>query len=294
MRTAILSSPSSWYYRDLLRASGATHEVKAVSFSQLSAGLTGAGGQWVHAGQQSLMQYDAVIVRSMPPGSLEQVIFRMDALATLEKSGCLVVNPPKSLEVAIDKYLALARLAEAGLNVPPTACCQQADEAMLAFENFGGDAVIKPLFGGEGRGIARIQDAALALRAFKMLESLGAMIYLQPFIAHGGFDTRVLVIGEKLLAMKRCNADDWRTNISQGASAQPVELEDRQRTIALHAAQAVGAPIAGVDLLQSTTGQIYVLEVNAVPGWRALSRVLDVDVAQLVWQWIERTSRMTN
>ena len=165
---------------------------------------------------------------------------------------------------------------------------------MLAFERYGGDAVVKPLFGGEGRGIARVTDPAMALRAFKMLESLGAMIYLQPFIEHGGFDTRVLVIGETLLAMQRCNADDWRTNISQGASARPVELDDHQRTIALRAAQAVGAPIAGVDLLQSVTGQVYVLEVNAVPGWRALSRVLDVDVARLIWQWMERASREGN
>ena len=211
MRTAILSSPKSWYYRDLLRASTSTCEVKAVSFDQLSAGLAPQGEHWVRAGHQSLTDYDAVIVRSMPPGSLEQVIFRMDALATLEKSGCLVVNPPKSLEVAIDKYLALARLADAGLDVPPTACCQEVEEAMLAFERYGGDAVVKPLFGGEGRGIARVTDPAMALRAFKMLESLGAMIYLQPFIEEG--KTAGSTNGRILMATVKGDVHDIGKNI---------------------------------------------------------------------------------
>ena len=59
---------------------------------------------------------------------------------------------------------------------------------MAAFERLGGDVVLKPLFGSEGRGITRLQDEALALRAFKMLEQLGAVLYLQEFIAHEGFD----------------------------------------------------------------------------------------------------------
>ncbi len=44
--------------------------------------------------------------------------------------------------------------------------------------------------------------------------------------------------------------------------------------------------MAGVDLLQDRSGRLFVLEVNAVPGWKALSGALNVDVAQLVWRWI--------
>ncbi len=233
MRTAVLSSPDSWYLRDLLRAAPDPDQVTAVSFAQLQTRLGPKSASCVCAGNQILTEYDVLIVRSMPPGSLEQVIFRMDALASVQNAGCLVVNPPKSLEVAIDKYLALARVADAGLPVPETLTSQRVDDAMDAFASLGGDVVVKPLFGGEGRGIARLNDPALALRAFKMLESLGAVVYLQPFIDHGGFDTRVLVIGDQLLAMRRCNPGDWRTNISQGALAEPVCLDDRQREIAL-------------------------------------------------------------
>jgi len=58
------------------------------------------------AGDTDLSGCDALLVRSMPPGSLEQVVFRMDALARVEQQGTPVLNPPRALEIAIDKYLA--------------------------------------------------------------------------------------------------------------------------------------------------------------------------------------------
>ena len=71
-----------------------------------------------------------------------------------------------------------------------TIVCQTADEAMAGFAELGSDVVLKPLFGSEGRGITRLTDEALALRAFKMLEQLGAVLYLQEYIDHEGFDLR--------------------------------------------------------------------------------------------------------
>jgi ribosomal protein S6--L-glutamate ligase len=50
----------------------------------------------------------------------------------------------------------------------------------------------------------------------------------------------------------------------------------------------VGAEIAGVDVIEGADG-LQVIEVNAVPGWRALAASLDVDVAALVLEYIEST-----
>ena len=52
--------------------------------------------------------------------------------------------------------------------------------------------------------------------------------------------------------------------------------------MAVRAAEAVGAPVAGVDLLPGPAGEMYVLEVNAVPGWRALAPLTGVDVAAML------------
>jgi ribosomal protein S6--L-glutamate ligase len=212
----------------------------------------------------------------------------MDALARLEAAGIPVINPPKAIETAVDKYLSTCRLVDAGLTVPRTAACQTHEEAMAAFERLGGRVVVKPLFGGEGRGITRLDDPALAERAFKMLAQLGAVLYLQEYVEHESYDLRLLVIGDKVFGMKRRNPLDWRTNISRGATAEPLDVSDELAVLARRAAAAIGAPLAGVDLLPGRDGTLYAIEVNAVPGWKALAGTLDLDVASLVLNLVER------
>ncbi|HEY5316216.1 MAG TPA: RimK family alpha-L-glutamate ligase [Pirellulales bacterium] len=280
MHIALLANSDSWYARDLQRAAAGRHEITTLDFAKLSAGL-GSGGRIQCAGFD-LAAADAVLVRTMPPGSLEQVVFRMDLLARLAAAGTVVVNPPKALEAAVDKYLTSALLESAGLDVPETHVCQDAEAAMQAFAQLGGDVVVKPLFGSEGRGIARLEDEALAERAFKMLAQLHAVLYVQRFVPHAGFDLRLLVIGRRVLGMRRRNALDWRTNISRGATAEAFEPDEQLMEMARRAAAAVGAPLAGVDLLPGRDGRMYTIEVNAVPGWKALARSAGVDVASLV------------
>lgn len=281
MRFAVLAALDSWYLRDLQRAAAGRHEIVPFDFQRLVGRLEPSGGS-LWCGTANLAECDAVFVRTMPPGSLERVVVRMDYLGQLEAAGRVVLNPPRAVEVAVDKYLASARLQAAGLETPPTIVCQTADDALEAFATLGGDVVVKPLFGSEGRGITRVSDPDLALRAFRMLEQLGAVIYLQRYVAHAGFDLRLLVIGQQVLGMRRVNPDDWRTNVSRGAKAERFEPDDTLRELALRAAQAVGAPLAGVDFLPGLDGKLYAIEVNAVPGWKALARAHDVDIAAMV------------
>lgn len=273
MRIAILSAGDGWHVRDLRRAALAQgHRAEAVDFRKVQAAVA--------AGPGPLAEYEGVLVRTMPPGSLEQIVFRMDVLHRCQARGIRVLNPPSAVETCVDKYLATARLAAAGLPVPPTVVCQHADAALEAFEALGGDVVLKPLFGSEGRGMIRLNDPEMAWRTFRTLERLQAVLYLQQFIQHPGWDLRVFVLGGKVLpAMRRRACADWRTNVAQGGTAEPTELAANERQLALRAAEAVGAPVAGVDLLPGPGGEWYVIEVNAVPGWRALAPVTGVDVA---------------
>jgi ribosomal protein S6--L-glutamate ligase len=290
MRIAVLANAESWYLKDLRRAAAGRYEIVPATFKQLTSRLIG-GSCGVAAADADLACCDAVLVRTMPPGSLEQVVFRMDALARLEAAGTRVINPPRAIEAAVDKYLASAKLQAAGLTVPRTIVCQTADDAMAAFAQLGGDVVLKPLFGAEGRGIARLTDEAMALRAFKLLEELRAVLYLQEFVPHEGFDLRVFVLGERTFAMRRRNPLDWRTNVSRGAIAEKIELPDDVRKLALRAAQCIGAPVAGVDLLPGRDGRLYAIEVNAVPGWKALAQAVAVDIAREVLDFVAGASR---
>lgn len=285
MRIGVLGSADSWYLRDLARAAEGRHEVVPVAWRDLESRIVGHSIR-VRSGGVELNDFDAVLVRTMPAGSLEQVIFRMDALAQLEAAGVTVVNSPKAVETAIDKFLTLARLARAGLPVPATVVCQRADSAIAAFHELGRDVVVKPLFGSEGQGLVRITDDGFAERVLQLLAQQGATLYVQKFIAHPGHDLRLLLIGRRALAMRRTNPDDWRTNISRGAQAEPIEVEDRLIELARRAVEAVGASVAGVDLLPDADGNWQIVEVNAVPGWRGLARALQVDVARLVLEHV--------
>jgi ribosomal protein S6--L-glutamate ligase len=273
MRIALLSAGDGWHVRDLRRAASSLgHDAVAVDFRRVGAGVALAA--------DSLAGFDAVLVRTMPPGSLEQVVFRMDVLHRLQARGVVVLNPPAAVETCVDKYLASARLEAAGLRVPPTAVCQHADAALEAFAALGGDVVVKPLFGSEGRGMVRVCDPETAWRVFRTLERVQSVLYLQQFIRHPGWDLRVFVLaGRPLAAMRRYARDGWRTNVAQGGRAEPVPLTAEEEGLALKAAAAVGAPVAGIDLLPGPAGEWYVIEVNAVPGWRALAPVTGVDVA---------------
>ena len=273
MRIAILSGGDGWHVRDLQRAAVAQEYVaEAVDFRRLFTSVA--------AGAEALAGFDVVIVRTMPPGSLEQVVFRMDLLHRLQARGVRVLNSPRALETCVDKYLATAYLEAAGLRVPPTIVCQHADAALEAFTALGGDVVVKPLFGSEGRGMMRISDPELAWRTFRTLEQMRSILYLQQFVRHPGWDLRVFVLdGNVLAAMRRVARGDWRTNVAQGGNGETVALSSVQRDLAVRAAAALGAAAAGVDLLPGPDGEWYVLEVNAVPGWRALAPVAGVDIA---------------
>lgn len=299
MHIGILGSPDNPYVIELQRAAvehfpELTTEV--LKFGDLQVGIghstsqraTPLSGRLLD-GEDISPLCDALIVRSMPIGSLEQVIFRMDCLQTWQSRGVPVHNPPRSLEIAIDKWLCLQRLSEADVPVPQTICCQTRSAAMQAFELLGGDVLVKPLFGGEGRGILRADNWDLAWRIFGTLQQLGQVLYVQQFVEHLGYDIRVLFVGDQQFAIRRQAATgQWRTNISQGSCAQPHQLTDVQQELAERSRDAVGGGLLGVDLLPSRDGRLFVLEVNAVPGWRGLASALQVDVAKTFLSWILR------
>ena len=286
MRVAFLGAPDSWYLADLARASASRHALLQAPFDSLKVTIA-RGETAISAEGLSLGECDAVIVRSMPPGSLEQIVLRMNLLAAVEARGVYVINPPRSLETAIDKCLTTLRLAAAGIATPPTHVSQDWHSAIEAFHALGGDVVVKPLFGGEGRGITRITDEELAVRAFKLLEQMGSAIYQQQFIEHEGCDMRLLVLGEQVWGMKRCHASDWRTNISRGATGFPLEVTADLADLARRSARSIGAVFAGVDVLVGRDGRQWVIEVNGVPGWKALAHTLNIDIAAELLRHIE-------
>lgn len=290
MQVVILSARTGWHTDELCRAlSQRGHLGIVLRYEALTARL---GGSRVTAGltneQLAVFGADAVLARIIPSGSLEQIIFRVDALHWIEERGVPVINSPRAIERSVDKFYTDALLHEGGLETPETIVCDTAARALAAVREFG-DAVIKPIFGSMGHGLVRVSDPDVAFRVLRPLEQSRAIFYVQRYIEHDGRDVRVFVIGGSVFgAIERiAPAGDWRTNVARGAATRPFELPREWERLALRAAAAIGAEYAGVDLLPARDGRVFVLEVNGIPGWEGLQRATGLDVAGAIVQHVE-------
>lgn len=286
MNVAILSARTGWHTDELCRALAARgHRGQVFPYEAVVARLgTGRGvARGLAADGALLFDADAVLARIIPKGSLDQIIYRVDALHWLEERGVLVVNSPRTIERCVDKFYTSALLQEAGLATPETVVCERLDEAMAAVQAMG-DVIIKPLFGSMGHGLVRVADPDTAFRVLRALEAVRAVFYIQRAVDHGGRDVRAFVVGGRVIgAIERIAPDgDWRTNVSRGGGALSLDLPEGWEELAQRAASVVGADYAGVDLLPASDGTVYVLEVNGIPGWRGFQRATSIDVASAI------------
>ena len=285
LRVGVLGATGSWHTRRLLAALDAHgHATLAIPATRLQSEVDEHGDVHVLGPEGVVLdELDLLLIRGLPRGSLEQVIFRVDALHVLAACGVRCVNGPRAIERTVDKSWASAVLAGAGVPTPPTIVCERHEGAMAAFDRLGGDVVVKPLFGAMGSGIVRVEDRDLAHRVFRALELERTVYYVQRTIAPAGRrDLRVLVVaGEVAGAMERVS-DSWRANVARGARPRAIALSAAERDLALAAAAAVEADVAGVDLLVAPDGEIVVVEVNGIPGWQALQSICDEDITMRV------------
>jgi len=228
---------------------------------------------------------DALIIRPIGRGSLEELVFRMDMLYKLERQGFYMVNPPTAIEHCVDKYDILAILEDEGVPVPRTLATESVNEAIRAFKELGGDIVIKPIFGSRGQGATRVNDIDIADTIFKAITFHHGVIYMQEFVPHGHSDIRAFVIGDQVVACMRRVATGWKTNYSQGAKPEPAQISREFEEIAIKSSKAVGCKIAGVDILEGPDGP-RIVDVNSQPGWKGLQVVAKVNIAEEIVNFV--------
>ena len=288
MKVAIIGKPKAIYTKSLQKAFDLRgHDVPCFPITSLVSSL-GQQTKLTSAGE-SLADYQTVILRSIPGGSLEQVIYRMDALHCLEKTGTRIINPPTAIERGVDKYYTLALMQAEGIPIPRTIVTERFDDAMDAFEQLGGDVVVKPLFGSEGRGMIRVSDKDIAYRTFRALEMSHYIFYLQEFIPHGFEDIRVFVVGDRAVAAMTRKGTSWKCNICNGATGEKLNLNGTLEDLSVKAVKALGANYGGVDFLPLEGGKYLLIEVNTIPGWKGLEKTTGFDVAGYLADYILTT-----
>jgi tetrahydromethanopterin:alpha-L-glutamate ligase len=226
---------------------------------------------------------DAVHVRTISAGSFEAITKRLGVLHALADRGVLVWNDARAIERCVDKSMTSFLLARAGVPTPPTWTMESAEtaRALVEREAPGGPLVLKPLFGAQGKGLRLIRRP----EDLPGPEEVAGVYYLQRFqpIGSGDFrDYRLFVLRGRVVGAMMRRASTWITNLKQGGQPSAVAPDPGMERLAVRAAEAVGAAIAGVDVLVGVDGAPTVLEVNSMPAWSGLQKVTARNVAEAI------------
>ena len=285
MRAGILRSREGWHIEQLEDALS-EHGIEHQKFSITDLALAIDSKPAVSSDGIDIGAFDFIIVRIIPSGSLEQIMFRMNTLRCVENLGVRVINSSEAIEKTVDKSYTSHLLANAGLPTPKTFVCERLRDAMKAFETMR-DVIVKPLYGSCGVGMTRVTDREIAYRIFRSLEQNGFIFYLQEFVENHGHDLRLFVVnGEVAGAIKRTGID-WKNNCLRGARAEPYTPANRQVDLAIQAADILGLDYAGVDLIAGKDGIDYIIEVNGIPGWRKLQESTGINIAEKLVRFVK-------
>ncbi|HYQ64639.1 lysine biosynthesis protein LysX [Actinophytocola sp.] len=233
-----------------------------------------------HLGDREVPRYLGVLNRIM---SHTRSVY---ATRLFEATGHQVLNPSNVVETCGDKILTSLALTKAGIPTPRTVVAVTPDAAVEAIEQLGYPAVVKPAVGSWGRLLSKVNDRDAAETLIEHKQSLRSPIhnvyYLQEYIDKPDRDIRVIVLGDEPVAAVYRRSDHWITNTARGATTTSCPLTDDLVSLALRASAAVGGGMLAVDLLERSTGELLVTEVNHTMEFHGLAAATDVDVADLI------------
>ncbi len=233
--------------------------------------------------------FDAVLERSI------SYISGLYALRMLNAFGITTVNTAKVAEICGDKLMTSAALAQAGVPQPHSATAFTPEAALEAIETFGYPVVLKPVVGSWGRLLAKIndRDAAEALVEHKaMLGSVQhSVFYIQEYIKKPGRDIRAILVGDRVLTAIYRKSDHWITNTARGGEGEICPITPEIESLCLRAAQAVGAGVLAVDLVEHPEKGLLVNEVNHTMEFHTAQPISGVNIADEIVNYVMEAAK---
>ncbi|WP_126454792.1 30S ribosomal protein S6--L-glutamate ligase [Sulfuriflexus mobilis] len=291
MKIAILSRNKKLYStRRLIEAAEALgHEVMVADTLHCYMDITSNKPTVQYKGEE-LNDYDAVIPRI----GASITFYGTAVLRQFEMMGVYPLNESVAISRSRDKLRSLQLLSRKGIGLPVTGFCHAPDNIQDLIKLVGGaPLVIKLLEGTQGIGVVLAETHKAAESVIEAFMGLKANIMVQEYIKEaGGADIRCLVIGDKVVAaMKRqAQEGEFRSNLHRGGSAEVIKLTPEERSTAVRSARIMGLNVAGVDILRSNHGPV-VMEVNSSPGLRGIEEATGKDVAGMIIKFIEKQAK---
>jgi ribosomal protein S6--L-glutamate ligase len=243
----------------------------------------------VHYKGELLKTYDAVIPRI----GASVTFYGAAVIRQLEMMGVFCMNDSVAITRARDKLRSLQILSKKGIGLPITGFAHSMAEIDDLIRMVGGPPlVIKFLEGTQGIGVILVETASAARSVLEAFLGLKVNIMVQEFIREAkGCDLRCFVVGGKVVASmmrKAKSPEEFRSNLHRGGCAEPVQLTDEERKMAVRAAHIIGLNVAGIDMIRSDRGPL-IMEVNASPGLEGIERTTGVNVAGEIIKFIEES-----
>jgi len=209
----------------------------------------------------------------------------------LERMGVLFINSSDSIDTVKDKLYTMQILAQNNVPHPKTMLVRNPVDVSYVEKKIGFPIVVKSLSGTHGKGVYLAKDKKNFSQLMDMMEQFNDRfnILLQEYVSDShGKDLRIMVVGGKVIgAMKRESQDgDFRANITRGAGAKPVEMDEQMEFLSLESTKLLGLDIGGVDLLYDNGGY-KICEVNSSPGFSGMEKYTDNKVAEQIVTYVK-------
>jgi ribosomal protein S6--L-glutamate ligase len=244
----------------------------------------------IHYKGKLLEGFDAIIPRI----GASITFYGTAVVRQFETMGVYTVNSADGIGRARDKLRSMQLLSQQGIGLPTTVCAHSPDDTDDLVAMLGDPPhVLKLVEGTQGQGVVLADNLAASISLAEAFRGVKAHFLMQEFVREAkGSDLRAFVVGGKVVAtmMRQAREGEFRSNLHRGGSALRVKLTREERATAIRAAATMGLGVAGVDLLRSDRGPL-VLEVNSSPGLEGIEAASGIDVAGMVIEYVERSSR---
>ncbi|AUC16739.1 alpha-L-glutamate ligase [Tenacibaculum sp. SZ-18] len=269
------------------------HDVSIINHMRCSIKLSGGKREIIYDGENIIDEPDIIIPRIGASAT------RHGAAVVKEFEMNDVFSSARSLGIirAQNKVRTLQIMNRKGIPIPDTLFSVNPENIKEQIELLGGaPVIIKMQEGTQGMGVMLAESKKSAKSIIDTFYRMNMHILLQEFVKESNSeDIRVIVAGDKVIsAMKRKGLDDdFRSNIHRGGSGSKVQLTNQEKTMAIKAANYLGLPIAGVDLIRSKRGPLLI-EVNSTPGLQGVEAYTRLNVAEGIIKYLEKKCSTKN
>ena len=226
-----------------------------------------------------LNNINGIWVRFLKNGTIEEITTKLTILHLLDESKIYVHNSGLTIEKTVDKVRTTGILELNNIKSPETTIWFARNKKNLN-NNFCNETkyLVKPIFGSQGKNIFLVNN----FNELRKINAIGEVFYLQKFIESQEkefTDIRVLVSNHSVISSMERYSNHFITNVFQGAKYRQIILKKNIKDLCIKLSKIFKLGYGGIDL-KITKNDVFVLEINSVPSWKAMQKISKINISE--------------